>query len=295
MAKLQAEVQAGRMPRFGPHVTGSQAEYHYMPLKELIANAYNVKAYQITGPAWLSTERFDIVAKMPDGATKDDAPKLLQALLVERFKLAAHRATQEHPVYALVVAKDGPKLKESPATTAAPDPNAPLQPGERKVEGPEGPIRIKRNTDGSVTINMGARGTFTQRMDPQSQTMTLESSGVTMSALAEQLTNMLNMSGGNGRQVVDMTGLKGKYEVSMDLSLADLMAAARAQGFMVPGGPPGGAAGAGGAAPAMDASDPGGGSTIFASVKKMGLKLDPRNAPVETLVIDHVEKTPTED
>ena len=53
MAKLAAEMQAGRMPRFGPHVDASQAEYIYMSLKDLIANAYKVKGYQITGPAWL--------------------------------------------------------------------------------------------------------------------------------------------------------------------------------------------------------------------------------------------------
>src|SRR5271157_1616075 len=75
MAKLRTEIQAGRMPRLGPHVSASQAEYIYMPLKELIATAYKVKAYQITGPDWLATERFDVVAKMPDGASKDDAPK----------------------------------------------------------------------------------------------------------------------------------------------------------------------------------------------------------------------------
>ncbi len=77
MAKLAADIRAGKMPRLGPHVSASQAEYTYMPIKELIAIAYKVKAYQITGPPWLATERFDIVAKMPDGASKDDAPKML--------------------------------------------------------------------------------------------------------------------------------------------------------------------------------------------------------------------------
>ena len=188
MAKLREQIQAGRMPRFGPHVDASQAEYIYMPLKDLIANAYKVKAYQITGPAWLATERFDIVAKMPDGASKDDAPKMLQALLEERFKLAAHRDTQEQPVLALVVGKDGPKLKESPAATEPIDENAPLKPGETKIETPDGPVRIMRNADGSNTINMGAKGTMTQRMDMQAQTMTLESSKVTMAGFADMLT-----------------------------------------------------------------------------------------------------------
>jgi uncharacterized protein (TIGR03435 family) len=50
-----------------------------------------VKPYQITGPDWMSTTRFDIVAKMPEGSKKGDAPKMLQTLLEERFKLTTHR------------------------------------------------------------------------------------------------------------------------------------------------------------------------------------------------------------
>jgi uncharacterized protein (TIGR03435 family) len=292
MAKVWAEVRAGKMPRFGAHVDAARAEYIFMSLKDLIAAAYKVKLYQITGPAWLPTERFDIEAKMPEGASKDDAPGMLVSLLEERFKLVAHRDNQEHPVLALMVGRDGPKLKESPASTEPVDENAPLKPGEVKVDSPDGPVRITRNADGSTTTNMGARGTMTFRMDPQSQTMTLESSKVTMAGFADMLTNMLQMGGGGGRQVVDMTGLKGDYQVAVEISMADAMAAARAQGIGAPMAPPGG--GAPGASPASAASDPGGGSTVFASVKKLGLKLEPTKAKVEQLVIDHVEKTPTD-
>lgn len=292
MAKLAAEVRAGKMPKFGPNVNASRAEYIYMSLKDLIAIAYKVKPYQITGPAWLPTERFDIEAKMPEGASKDDAPGMLVSLLEERFKLAAHRDNQEHPVLALMVGKDGPKLKESPAATEPIDENAPLKPGEMKIDGPDGQIRVTRNADGSSTMNMGKKGTITQRMDMQSQTITLESSNVTMAGFADMLTNILQMGGGGGRQVVDITGLKGDYQVAVEISMADAMAAARAQGIGPPMAPPGG--GAASASPASAASDPGGGSTVFASVKKLGLKLEPSKAKVEQLVIDHVEKTPTE-
>ena len=291
MAKMREQVQAGRMPRFGPHIDGAQATYIYMPLKDLIANAYQMKPYQINGPAWLATERFDIAAKLPDGATKDDAPGMLKALLEERFKLAAHRDTQEQPVLALVVAKDGPKLKEAPPSAPV-DENAPLKPGEIKVDTPTGPMRVTHNPDGSTTMNMGEKGTITTRMDMETQSLSLESSSVTMAGFADRLTSILQMGGGEGRQVVDMTGLKGNYQVAVDISLADIMAMARAQGFNLPMAPPGG--GAPGASPASEASDPGGGSTVFASVKKLGLRLEPRRAPVERLVIDNVEKTPTE-
>src|SRR5579862_5820830 len=68
IAGMESAIQAGRMPRIGPHIDGGRAEYIYTPLNQLVALAYKVKAYQIEGPEWLSTERFDIVAKLPDGA-----------------------------------------------------------------------------------------------------------------------------------------------------------------------------------------------------------------------------------
>jgi len=294
MGKMMQAVQAGRMPRFGPRVDGALATYTYMSLTELIVYAYQVKQYQITGPAWLATERFDISAKIPDGASKDDAPKMLQALLEDRFKLKAHRDTQERPVLALMAGKDGPKLKESPPDSAPIDPDAPLKPGEMQIDSPNGPVRTTRNADGSMTMNMGKSGTVTTRFNMQAQSMTMESSKVTMAGFADMLTMMLRMGGGGDRQVVDMTGLKGNYQVTLEFSLADAMAAARAQGM----GPPTGSAGGErwGDSPGAAASEPSsGGSTVFASVKKLGLKLEPSKANVEQLVIDHIEKTPTED
>ena len=291
--KVQADMQAGKMPKFGPRIDASRAEYNYMSLKELIANAYGVKLYQVTGPDWLVTQRFDIIATMPDGSSKDDAPKMLQSLLEERFKLEAHRDNQEHPVLALVVGKGGPKMKESTGTAAPIDEAAPLNPGEMKMDTPEGPARITRNSDGSATINLGAKGIITQRMDAQTQTLHLESTLVTMDGFAEMLTNLMQMGGSGGKQVVDMTDLKGNYQIAVDVSLADLMAMMRAQGMNMPGGGGGGAGGGTGAGPAT-ASDPTGGSTVFESVQKLGLKLEQRKAKVEQVVVDHAEKMPTE-
>ncbi len=292
MAKMAAQIQAGRMPKIGPHVDADRAEYNYMTLKDLIAVAYKVKPFQITGPDWLTAQRFDIAAKMPEGASKDDAPTMLQTLLKERFKLVVHRDTQEHPVLALVVAKGGPKLKESPTTVGPIDEDAPLKPGEMKLDTQDGPARVTRNGDGGSTINMGAKGTVTMKMDMQDKTMRLESSTVTMQGFADMLTNVLQMGGGGGRQVVDMTELKGNYQVAVEISLADLMASVQAQGINLPASPAGG--GAMGGAPSSEASDPGGGSTVFASVQALGLKLEQRKAPVEQLVVDSVEKTATE-
>jgi uncharacterized protein (TIGR03435 family) len=290
MAKLQADMQAGKMPRMGPHVEGLRAEYIYVSLKDLISVAYKVKPFQITGPDWLGNQHFDVVARMPEGSARDDAPKMLQALLEDRFKVAVHRDTQEHTVLALVVGKGGPKLTESPGDAPPINEDEPLKPGEMKMDTPDGPARMTMAKDRmGATMNMGTKGIITYKMDMQTQTLHMDSTKTTMAALADMLTQMMTqMGGGGGRQVMDMTNLKGNYQVSLDFSLADMMATARAQG----GNGLGGAAG--GASTAM-ASDPGGGgSTVSAAVEKLGLKLDSRKAPVEQLIVDHAEKVPTE-
>ena len=83
------------------------------PLKVTLMEAFKVKAYQIVGPSWLDEDCFDIVAKMPEGATSDQIPAMLQTLLVERFRLAVHKEDRPRPVFALVVDKGGPKFKEA--------------------------------------------------------------------------------------------------------------------------------------------------------------------------------------
>jgi uncharacterized protein (TIGR03435 family) len=82
-------------------------------LKIFLVEAFKVKSYQTVGPSWLDEDCIEIVAKMPEGSTSDQIPAMLQALLVERFKLAVHKDDRPHPVYALVVGKTGPRFKEA--------------------------------------------------------------------------------------------------------------------------------------------------------------------------------------
>lgn len=158
-----------------------------------------------------------------------------------------------------------------------------------KVDTPNGPARMIRNADGSATVNMGARGTVTQRMDAATQSLHLDSSKVTMEGFADMLTNVLQLGGASSRQVVDMTGLKGNYQVALDISLADLMAIARAQGVNMPASPA-----SADTAASLTPDAPSGASTVYASVQKLGLKLEPSHAKVEQVVVDSAEKTPTE-
>jgi len=112
-----------------------------------------------------------------------------------------------------------------------------------------------------------------------------------MTGLAGMLSNFFSQMGGaNSRQVVDMTGVKGYYQIDLELSFSDLMSLVQAQGF----GPPPSPGGDRNANSVPVASDPGGGTSLFQSVEKLGLKMENRKAIVEQLVVDHIEKTPTE-
>jgi uncharacterized protein (TIGR03435 family) len=86
-------------------------------LKQLIVSAYGVKDYQVEGPDWIDSDaaRYDLVAKPPAGAPSRQNDSMLQNLLTQRFKLAMHRETKSLPVYELLVAKGGPKMREAPA------------------------------------------------------------------------------------------------------------------------------------------------------------------------------------
>jgi uncharacterized protein (TIGR03435 family) len=111
------------MPGGGLTATG-------VTLKMLISVAYGVLAYQISGgPAWIGTERWDIEAKT-DGVQgrlpRDQSNALLRALIEDRFQLKARRESKEIPIYALVVAKNGPKLKPNPDDPTKAKPSAML-------------------------------------------------------------------------------------------------------------------------------------------------------------------------
>ena len=115
--------------------TGSpeRITFTFVSLKNLIQAAYNVRSpHHIEAPAWMESATFDIVANVPPGATRDQANLMLQNLLAERFQLKVHRSTRDLPIYALVVAKNGPKLKVAVDDPNAPKPRGTLWSGGRK-------------------------------------------------------------------------------------------------------------------------------------------------------------------
>jgi uncharacterized protein (TIGR03435 family) len=268
------KIMSGQM-KIGKKVDKARVEYSSMSLDALLMDAYEVKSYQLVGPSWISgmtAPRFDIQAKMPEGATEKDIPKMMQALLSERFGLKIHKASKEQSIYALLVVKPG-VLK--PAETIPEAPEDPNQPAF-KMSGNMG--------DGKgITVNAGRNGTTKVNMSPDMKTMHMEMGKMPMVGLVELLSRMVD------RPVVDMTELKGDYQVALDLPLSAMMAMA---GQMGGGTPPGMGGGGDGGNKMAEASDPG--TSVFESVQKMGLKLEPRRGPLETIVIDHLEKAPTE-
>ena len=283
-----AMMMAGKM-HVGMKIDAAKVDIGFMSINDLIVKAYDIKGYQLAGPDFLTTERFDILAKMPEGATKEQVPDMLKALLADRFKLAVHKETKTVSVYALVQVKGGPKLKE-----AEPDPvlveNAPVAPpakGEQSIETLQGTVRVKPNANGQgATVSGTEMGTVKTSM--ADGIIHMEASKQSMAQLIEMVSRFLD------RPVIDETGLKGNYQVALDISMQEAMRLAAKAGMAVPGpgAPINGGGGGGNVADA--ASDPGSGGSVFTSLQKMGLKLEPRKQPLETIVIDHVEKTPTE-
>jgi uncharacterized protein (TIGR03435 family) len=282
-------IQQGKL-RLGMKVDGAICDIESFSLKDLIRTAYEVKDYQITGADSLGSamdaQRFNIQATMPAGATEKQVPQMLQALLAERFKLVVHRETKDQSVYALVVAKGGPKLKDSEPDPPAPDtpPEAPDTPkkGEMVLGQGTNQVRISGNLAGGNGMTVKGGPTGSVHMTMADGKLHLEAAKMSMTTLAETATTFV------GRPVVDMTELKGNYQVALDLSMDDLKNVARAAGMAIPGGP-----GGVGGQPSADASDPSG-STIFASIQQMGLKLEARKAPLPFIVVEHFEKSPTE-
>jgi len=78
----------------------------------MIRTAYHIHNYQIAGgPHWIYNDHYDIEAIPPSGATDEEARLMLRSLLAQRFKLRVHMAEQERPIYELVIAKEGQKLR----------------------------------------------------------------------------------------------------------------------------------------------------------------------------------------
>lgn len=258
--KPAAPMQAGRImvgSRGGPG-TGEpgQMTFTNSSIADLIQSAYDVKSFQVTGPGWLQTERFDVIAKVPAGATKAESRIMLQHLLADRFKLVLHRSTKESSIYALVVAKGGPKLTES------------AKPADAEAANEPGHVR------GGMTMMIAPGGR-----------MRMVAQGTTIAKLVDALAMQLD------RPIVDMTGLTGTYDITLEFAPDPAIIQAKMAAMGMPPPPPP----SDGAGPGAAPSDSGPLATIFTALpEQLGLRLEARKGPVELLVVDSAEKTPAE-
>jgi len=108
-------------PQGRPPSDAGRVSYSSIVLWALIMRAYDVKKYQLDTPAWMDSQYYDVMAKIPDGASQTQVPAMLQTMLADRFGLKVHWESQVQPVYALVVSKGGPKLKKSDSDALGPD------------------------------------------------------------------------------------------------------------------------------------------------------------------------------
>jgi len=184
--------------------------------------AYHVMESQVTGPAWISADRYDIVAKAPSPCEEEQLRLMMRSLLADRFKMSSHRETKEMQVFLLQLGKGGPKFKES-------------------------------ITDGEADVK------------PDQRTMSVSVQRTQISTLVDVLSTIFRAP------VLDETGLKGKYDVTLNMGkyIAEMHS--------------------GDGAP-MDPQ-----AVILRGLQEeLGLKLEPRKMPIELLVIDHAEKAPIE-
>ena len=247
----------------GLHLDGSQARIASFAFKDLVAMAYRVKSYQVSGPDWIGSDRFDLNAKLPAGATSEQIPEMLQAMLADRFQLKFHRERKELPVYALILGKTPLKLKEVP-----PSPDDVDDTGR----GPATNVAASGSEAGvSVDLGHGSSYTFANNK--------FEGKKFTMDVLCASLERYMD------RPVVNLTELKGKYDVTLDVTQEDyramLIHAALNAGLVLPPQ----------VLQLIEGNTP---ASLMDSLQQAGLKLDARRAPLDFLVVDQARKTPTD-
>jgi uncharacterized protein (TIGR03435 family) len=210
-------------------------------ISRLLLAGFELQNHQLSAPDSANSTRFNISAKVPPGTTKEQFHVMMQNLLVERFKLAYHREKKEMQGYDLVVAKNGPKLKQPSETEDQPVAQRPA--GVADADG----FPILPPHFSGMRVMGGGRAAWVQKVS------------------LEQFSTFLAVQ--LGRPVIDRTGLTGQFEIALRWVM-DTMRRPEDD------------------SPAL---------SIFSALQEqLGLKLESRKGMVDILVVDHIEKVPTE-
>jgi len=239
----------------GLNANGAQVHIAWATLKDLVNMAYRVKRYQISGPPWLGADHFTVDAKIPEGFTTRNVPEMLQSLLDERFGLKLHWEKKEFPVYTLGLSNLALNLNEVDAPGA-------------QLSFPIGNIN-----GGRSIIDFGSGGTFTFGDNM------LDAKKLNMDQFTEWFSNFMD------KPVINNTGLKGYYDFQLKLTARDFQTmflwAAIAGGANIP-------------PEAVGSVDGLSLESLPNAVKNLGFKLERGKGLLDVLVVDAIQRTPTE-
>jgi uncharacterized protein (TIGR03435 family) len=224
------------------------------PVQLLMQNAYAMQPFQIAGgPDWVYSEHYQIEAKADGKSSRDEILLMLRGLLEDRFQLKTHRETRQLPVYALAVAKNGPKLtppQEGSCVTPAPDAVPDWAGGRIAPPGRGQPPSPRCGSVGVMVVPDGAR---------------MQGGKVAMAEFVRMLSMVL------GRTVIDRTGFTDLFDLRLSF-LPDEISA---------GLPP----------PPPDAPNESKTPSILSALsEQLGLRLESTKGPVDVIVIDHIER-----
>ena len=256
VASIRPSAEATAKTTAGLQITQRQFRASFLSLKDYIINAFQLRSHQLVGPEWLGTTRFDISATLPEGTTPPQTMEMLQSLLAERFQLRFHREPRELPVYALVVSGSGLKIVKLPE-------DQPLT----------GPLTVTSGGDASgATVDLGGGSYLTMSNNR------LEMKKVTMTTMADALSRFVD------RPVVNLTNVDGRFDFILDVTPEDfqsmMLRAALASGSALP-------------PQALRLLDSATIDSLQDALRKLGLSLDARRAPVDVVVVDSILRMPT--
>jgi uncharacterized protein (TIGR03435 family) len=237
----------------------------YVTLRELLMLAYDLPADQISGPSWL-TEPYDVVAKVQEGATREQFQEMLQNLLTNRFKMTVHFAKKDFAVYAMTVAKGGLKIQQSVI-----DPNAPplaLGPDGLPIAGPLTFTKdgFPETPPGNASIVRGINLRQHELIAARQQSFA-------------QIARILQDGLGPDNRVVDETGLAGKYDFHLRFFQPNRE---ETPTQFLPNG-----------VEFLDTVRQPAPDVVTAADEQLGLKLTKGKVALDVLVIDHADKVPT--
>lgn len=261
--------------RVSHRITETRVDLIAITLRQLLWMAFNIDPLccrdHVSAPAWTGGVVVDVQATIPAGGSRQRVPEMMKALLIQRFGLRTHVEPRPTDGYELVVGAGGIKMKAvEPANEidkvfpADPSVRSPRELSEEMLDG-------RRRL---ITIPFGNRivtetSTYEQRFTPRG-TQQIDAGRMTMA----ELRSVLVMS--TARPVIDGTKLGGAYTFSIELPV---------EAFASVGVPVRGADGT--------PREPTGVSATKA-VEQLGLELVPRRFPMDTIVVDHIERVPSD-